>query len=145
MLGAVLVVLGLGTLVGWIPEQPGGVQGKIFSLLVAAGGLLGPWLFAFRPRILLDDVTVTVINPLRRVVVPLTAVRPKSAAEYAGLRIDYLEGSRVKHVVAWAVQKWNLASWLGLHTRADLVAETIANAAAVAQGGPIPRAHGAVE
>jgi hypothetical protein len=102
-----------------------------FDLAIAYGLGLGlaavlvPLLIAVRPSVTLTDTDVEVRNPLRTRRVPLGEIADAKTG-YGGLRIETRDGRAVN---AWAVQKSNLASWSGRHTRADDVADAIRKAA----------------
>ncbi|GAA1844969.1 PH domain-containing protein [Asanoa iriomotensis] len=93
----------------------------VFGLAVG----LAPMLLALRPAVTLTDTEVEVRNPLRTRRLPLGEVVDAKTG-YGGLRIETRDGRAVS---AWAVQKSNLASWSGRHTRADEVADAIRKAA----------------
>jgi hypothetical protein len=101
------------------------VWGNVFLSLLASLGALVSWLrFAFRPAVILTDTDVIVRNPNGSQTVSLRDVA-KVEPGYGGLTITTSAGHRV---VAWAVQKSNLAKWTGRHTRADEVAASIMSA-----------------
>lgn len=96
------------------------------SLLAGLGALAGWWRFALRPSVILTGTELIVRNPYGQRHVALADV-VDAAPGYGGLTVTTSTGKRV---VAWAVQKSNLATWTGRHTRADEAA-----AAIVAAGG----------
>ncbi|GIF65354.1 hypothetical protein Ais01nite_33890 [Asanoa ishikariensis] len=83
--------------------------------------VLVPLLFALRPAVILTGTDVEVRNPLRTRRVPLAEITDAKTG-YGGLRIETRDG---RAITAWAVQKSNVASWSGRHTRADEVADAI--------------------
>ncbi|WP_430501289.1 PH domain-containing protein [Micromonospora trifolii] len=110
---ALIALLGTFTWLAW---------GNVFvSLLAGLGGLVSWFRFAFRPAVTLTDTDVIVRNPNGSQQVSLSDVA-KVEPGYGGLTITTSTG---EHVVAWAVQKSNLAKWTGRHTRADEVAASI--------------------
>ncbi len=99
------------------------------ALLVLSGALL-VWLFAFRPRLILDVDQVIVRNPLRTRRLDLrdvVAVEPG----YSGVEFHRRSARPVR---AWAVQKTNASWMLGLRTPADAVAATLTECAEAARG-----------
>jgi hypothetical protein len=106
---------------GHLPDRAVGV---VF-LLAAVGG---SWLFAFRPRLLLTDEQLVVINPLRSWRIPLEQIGSVGTASYFGVTIEYFDGHVMRRVTAWAVQKANVSRWLNKTVRADRVAAEIRTA-----------------
>lgn len=110
---ALLPVLGLFAYMVW--------DGLVPALLSVLGGLVLWFRSAFRPEVVLTATDLVVRNPggTRQV-----SLREVAAVEpgYGGLTITTVTGERV---VAWAVQKSNLAKWTGRHTRADEVVAAI--------------------
>jgi hypothetical protein len=84
-------------------------------------GLVGWVLTALRPYVALTDADLVVRNPLRARRISIGHVS-RVAPGYGGLTVTTTGGTQI---VAWAVQKSNLAQWTGRHTRADDVAEAI--------------------
>ncbi|MGC5022645.1 PH domain-containing protein [Micromonospora sp. DT47] len=110
---ALIPLLGAFTWLGW--------ANVFVSLLASLGALVSWFRFAFRPSVVLTDTEVIVRNPNGSQHVSLRDVA-KVEPGYGGLTITTSTGERV---VAWAVQKSNLATWTGRHTRADEVAASI--------------------
>lgn len=92
--------------------------------LVIVGGVVTAIRFAFHPAVILTDSEVMVRNPSGSKRIPLGDV-VKVEPGYGGLTITTASGDLV---VAWAVQKSNLAKWKNSHTRADEVTATIMSA-----------------
>jgi hypothetical protein len=138
MVGVLSAAVGVTVALGSTASGPAEVAGAaVFGAVFVIVGIVAPSLYAFRPRVCLDHGAVTVVNPLRTWVLPLDQVRPTVTAGYDGVTIVCLEAGQVRTINVWAVQKWNLSSWLGRQTRADRVAKEIATAAAQVQhGGP---------
>lgn len=90
-----------------------------FVIIVGVGAAY--WLFGLRPHVELTDDAVIVQNPLRRSVLGLGSIT-EVRASYGGLIFD-VHWNRA--VTAWAVQKTNLAGWVGRRTRADEIAERL--------------------
>jgi hypothetical protein len=95
------------------------------GLLFVALGLLAVWLFAFRPRLVVDGTDVVIRNPLRTHRFGLCDVVAISPA-YSGVEFCRRSGRPLR---AWAVQKTNLSWMLRRPTRADAVAEVLNRAA----------------
>lgn len=91
------------------------------SLFAGLGALAAWWRFSLYPAVILTETELIVRNPYgqRRVALPDVV---DAAPGYGGLTVTTSTG---EHVVAWAVQKSNLATWTGRRTRADEVAEAI--------------------
>jgi len=116
----------LGRIGGLLPAVFGAVVWSmmarpVVAILVAALGLVGWFLAVLRPFVALSDTELVIRNPwgLRRV--ELSDISRVDVG-YSGLTITTTTGSQI---VAWAVQKSNLAKWTGRQTRADQVAATI--------------------
>ncbi|WP_158244945.1 PH domain-containing protein [Verrucosispora sp. ts21] len=116
---ATLAVIPLAGILSWLIGSNVFVAG-----LVVVGGVFTAIRFAFHPAVILTDNDVTVRNPSGSRRVPLDEVVMVEPG-YGGLTITTASGDPV---VAWAVQKSNLAKWKGWHTRADDVAATIMSA-----------------
>ncbi|MFI6458708.1 PH domain-containing protein [Streptosporangium amethystogenes] len=87
-------------------------------------------LMSVRPLLRLTDDAVVVRNPYERTrQIPLVEIMDLSAGS-SGIEITTTRGTTV---VAWAVQKSNLAQWLGWQTRADMVTRKLGDAVAAAQ------------
>jgi hypothetical protein len=117
-LGAVLLVAAVAAIVN---GQPAAAAGLLAVAVVVPLGAWPLWRLAFAVSITLEPTKVVIRNPAGTRVVSLeeiSAVRPG----YYGLTF-VLTGGR--QVTAWAVQKWNLATWLRLRTRADEIADEI--------------------
>ena len=76
---------------------------------------------ALRPSITLTDSELVVRNKFRTYRIDLRTIARVDAG-YHGIAVQTRHG-QVVH--GWAVQKSNLARWLGRQTRADLVVEAI--------------------
>ncbi|GIH91784.1 hypothetical protein Psi01_24140 [Planobispora siamensis] len=83
-----------------------------------------------RPWIRLTDGAVIVRNPLSTHRILLTQIASISARD-DGIAIETDSGRTVS---AWAVQKSNLAMWLGWHTRADRVVDRLREAVVTTRG-----------
>ena len=94
---------------------------RLAGMLFLVGTAAGYWLFALRPRLTLQAGRLVVQNPLRRDDLAMSEVLGARAG-YSGIVIDVRPN---RTVVAWAVQKSNLAGWLGRTTYADEVAAAI--------------------
>ncbi|MCG5462883.1 hypothetical protein AB0K35_31285 [Micromonospora sp. NPDC053740] len=115
----VLALVPLVGLLSWL------VLGSVLaSALAIVGALLSWWRFAWSPAVILTDTEVIVRNPNVSHRVALHDVAMVDAG-YGGMTITTAKNQRV---VAWAVQKSNLAKWTGRHTRADDVAASIIQA-----------------
>jgi hypothetical protein len=139
----------LGTRVGAGLLSAVGVALAVSGVVVAAGGdwtgglavmvvfglfpVFG-WRWGTHPLLATSDDGVTVRNPVRSAVVPWDEVG-RCAPTSLGLAIERVDG---RPVVAWAVQKPNVARWLRRRTRADEVAETIVARAAALRPPPEP-------
>jgi len=133
VLGVFFTGLGVSIATGSVESDPGGVAGLLCSIGFVLGGILGPWLFAFRPRVILGETTVTIVNPLRETSLRLDRVRGRPQPGYFGVTVAAVDDGQRREVTAWAVQKSNLATWFGREVRADYVGRAIAEAAALAQ------------
>ena len=111
------------------PSIPSGTAGKVSAGLVLVAVTTGAWRLAFHPRLVLTNATVIVVNPIRTTVIPLDQIAPRVSCGYYGLTIKYLDGTSMRSVTAWAVQKANLSTWLHRHARADDAVRAIAEAA----------------
>ncbi|MGC5290622.1 PH domain-containing protein [Micromonospora sp. DT231] len=110
---ALIPLLGAFTWLAW---------GNVLVTLLASLSVLVSWFrLAFRPAVTLTDEEVIVRNPNGSQQVSLNDVATVEPG-YGGLTITTTRGERV---VAWAVQKSNLATWTGRQTRADDVAASI--------------------
>jgi Bacterial PH domain len=98
---------------------------RVTGVMFVLGAAFGYWLFAVRPRLTLRADRLVVQNPVRRHDIAMSAVLGARAG-YSGIVIDVRPN---RTVVAWAVQKSNLAGWLGRKTYADEVAARIMAAA----------------
>ncbi|MBG0831875.1 hypothetical protein HS041_29630 [Planomonospora sp. ID67723] len=76
---------------------------------------------SIRPWIRLNGEVVIIRNPLSTHRIPLAQIASISAHD-DGITIETHAG---RVISAWAVQKSNLATWLGWHTRADRVADRL--------------------
>jgi len=92
----------------------------VLLLVLTVLALLYVWRFGFRPRLRVSNETVEIINPFRRYSFDWDDVTVIAPGEN-GL----LVGSEEKSAEAWCVQKSNLASRQGRHTRADRIAEEL--------------------
>lgn len=128
LLGLGIGGIGVATLTGVMASEPGGTDGHVYSVLMIVAAPLAVWLLAYRPRIILSDTTVTVVNPLRTTIIRLDHLAPASGAGYGGVRIMYVADGHINRVNAWSVQKSNLSVWLSRDTRADRVSRAIAAA-----------------
>ncbi|MFI7440782.1 hypothetical protein [Nonomuraea indica] len=138
VLGA-LISTGVFIVLGWSGAYVAGGDGPdafISALvLIGAGLLCGSaavycCLQSVRPCIMLTDDSVIVRNPYKTQHISLAGVARVSAG-YDGICITMRDGSQI---VAWAVQKSNLARWLGRRTRADAVVDRLMDAATAAHG-----------
>ncbi|MCU1484012.1 MAG: hypothetical protein JWN67_758 [Actinomycetia bacterium] len=96
------------------------VVAALFAGMAAAG-----WAGALRPSITLDGEEVVVRNPIRTTTVPVGDITNVEAS-YGGIRIGRANDTPV---IAWSVQKSNLAIWFNRRTRADDVAAALREAA----------------
>ncbi|MEV4533118.1 PH domain-containing protein [Asanoa sp. NPDC049518] len=121
--GIVFMAFGLWVMVrAVLAGSRGGYDlGIVYGFGFGLAAVLVPLLFALRPAVTLTGTEVLVRNPLRTRRVPLAEITDAKTG-YGGLRIETRDG---RAVTAWAVQKSNVASWSGKHTRADDVADTI--------------------
>jgi ribosomal protein S18 acetylase RimI-like enzyme len=92
----------------------------LLLLVLTVLALLYVWRFGFHPRLRVSDQTVEIINPFRRYSFDWDDVTVIAPGEN-GL----LVGSADEAAEAWCVQKSNLASNRGRHTRADRIAEEL--------------------
>jgi hypothetical protein len=105
----------------------GGEPGVLLAILL--GGhplLLIAVLGSLRPFVSADTEGLRVQNPVRRFDLPWAEIA-EVLPGYSGLEITTRDD---EVVIAWAVQKSNLAGWLKRRTRADDVADLLQNAAA---------------
>ncbi|MGN6609375.1 MAG: PH domain-containing protein [Jatrophihabitans sp.] len=100
----------------------------IAVVLIPLSGLVG-WAFGFRPKLILDDETVTVVNPLRVTRIPLAQI-VMAGSGYRGLEMWTAEP---RIITAWAVQQSNAAQVTHATTRSDAVAARILAAADAAR------------
>ncbi|MFG1681378.1 hypothetical protein ACGFNP_14540 [Nonomuraea sp. NPDC049269] len=96
--------------------------------LIGAAGVRC-WLLGVRPNITLTEDSVVVRNPYKTYRVSLAEISMVSGG-YHGLCFTLTDG---RQIVAWAVQKSNIARWLGRRTRADGVTERLLMAATAAR------------
>ncbi len=96
-----------------------GVSVLLFITAAVAG--LATWRCASVPFIASSPEGIVVQNPLLRRTIPWQSVR-RIQGGYYGLRITTKEGDTV---IAWAVQKSNVAKWTKRRTRADRVATAL--------------------
>ncbi|MGN9810166.1 hypothetical protein ACTMSW_12505 [Micromonospora sp. BQ11] len=126
MVGRAFGILGLvlaGVAASAIVVSGFDLAAKIVILVPIGGYAALAYLSALRPSITLTDSELVIRNKLRTHRIGLhTIVRVD--AGYHGIGVQTRHG-QVVH--GWAVQKSNLARWLGRQTRADLVVETIEN------------------
>ncbi|UQX88677.1 hypothetical protein M6D93_01435 [Jatrophihabitans telluris] len=134
-LGLLLAASATATATGKAGSHAAGVAGFAFSVAAVVSAVGGPWLLAFRPRIILTATTVTVVNPFRSITVRLELVRPRVGPDHRGVVIAWFSNNRRKSTQAWAVQR-NLVSWTGRPSRADDVRDAIAQAAERAPRSP---------
>lgn len=133
-MGLFIAALGVTTALGIVEsEDPGEVVGWVISVCMILGGIILPWLLAFRPRVILGETTVSIVNPLRTISIPLDRVTRTPRAGYYGVTIVVREDGEDREVTAWALQKSNLASWFGREVRADLASQAIAAASEAAR------------
>lgn len=121
-------VAGVVLVVGWLAlalgiTLGGGAPGGAVALIWWSGLLLVPWVWrwAFVPYVALKADGVFIQNRITSKFVPYPEITRVSGGYY-GLT---LRTSRGDVVIAWAVQKSNLARWLHRQTRADEVAQAI--------------------
>jgi Bacterial PH domain len=117
LVGVLVSVAGLVSAVGG-EVRTGLVAAAVFGLFP-----LFAWRWGTHPRLATSAEGVVVRNPLRTTVVPWADVE-RCEPSSLGLVIERRAGTG-KPVVAWAVQKSNLAGWLRRRTRADEVAAAI--------------------
>jgi hypothetical protein len=120
-----------------IQTDPGGPAAWLFGVPALAAAVISPWLLAFRPRVILTENTLTIVNPLRVTSLRLDQISQRVEPGYAGITVVALNGDHLTKATAWAVQKSNLATWTGSDTRADEVCRVIRQAAADKQGRTI--------
>lgn len=121
-----IVVFIVAVVAGTVDLAVNGEPGIVLVALV--GGhplLLVSVLGALRPFISADTEGVHVQNPVRRHNLSWEEIR-EVVPGYHGLEIMTREDEMV---IAWAVQKSNLAGWLSRRTRADDVADFLQQAA----------------
>jgi hypothetical protein len=120
-LAAILVVMAWASLVAGV-SAGGAATGIVLALwsgLLVVG--LAAWRWAFVPYVALTASAVVVQNRVSRLQVAYRDIESVRAG-YRGLMITR---AGARPVVAWAVQKSNIASWSHKRTRADEVAELI--------------------
>lgn len=111
---------------------------KVVTVVLLGGLAAFTYVNALRPSITLTSSELVFRNRFRTYRVDLhTIVRVNAGYHGIGVRTRH---GQVVH--GWAVQKSNLARWLGRHTRADLVVEAIEEARAGAGRGDVSRAAG---
>jgi hypothetical protein len=125
--------MGAMILIGVVASTPTGTEGRIGSALMILLPPVAVWLLAYRPRVVLDATTLTVVNPLRTTTVPLQCVDPLTRGGYSGIKIMWIDEGRMRSVEAWAIQKANVSGWLSRETRADRIGHAIATAALAAR------------
>ena len=94
---------------------------KVVSVVLLGGLAALAYVNALRPSITLTSSELVIRNKLRTYRIDLNTI-VRVDAGYYGIGVQTRHG-QVVH--GWAVQKSNLARWLGRHTRADLVVEAI--------------------
>jgi hypothetical protein len=124
-----VAAIGISTAAGVMKSDPGGGEGLLYSAAMIIGGVAVPWLFAFRPRVVLTDSEVRIVNPFGTTNISLERIAPLVEPSYSGVVVLALKDGHMQKTAAWAVQKSNLARWTGRPTRADEICRTIAQAA----------------
>ncbi|WP_030921516.1 PH domain-containing protein [Streptosporangium amethystogenes] len=115
------------------------VLSLIAFIPLTTAGTIKMVLISIRPLLRLTDDAVVVRNPYERTRrIPLVEIMDVSAG-YSGIEITTTRGTTV---VAEAVQKSNLAQWLGRQTRADMVTRKLGDAVAAAQAESSNNASG---
>jgi hypothetical protein len=116
------IVCGIGGLIALIVVS--GMRGEpLYVLLLAPLVLLAQiwiWRIGIHPRISATPSALIIVNPLGRQALDwaaITGVKPG----YDGMVISTTYGE----FRAWAVQKSNVAKWLGRHTRADSICQEL--------------------
>jgi hypothetical protein len=94
---------------------------KIVFVVLIGGFAAYAYLGALRPSITLTDSEVVIRNKFKMYRIDLKTI-VRLDAGYHGIRVQTRHGQEVH---GWAVQKSNLARWLGRQTRADLVVKAI--------------------
>lgn len=97
---------------------------KIASVVLIGGFAAYAYTSALRPSITLTNSELVIRNKFRTYRIDLNTI-VRVDAGYHGVGVQTRHG-QVVH--GWAVQKSNLARWLGRQTRADLVVEAIEKA-----------------
>ncbi|HEX5594594.1 MAG TPA: hypothetical protein VFX61_01020 [Micromonosporaceae bacterium] len=94
---------------------------KVISVVLLGGLAAFTYVNALRPSITLTNSELVIRNKFKTYQIELNTI-VRVDAGYGGIGVQTKHG-QVIH--GWAVQKSNLARWLGRHTRADLVVEAI--------------------
>ena len=124
--GGLVALAGLAAAVGG-EVRTGLVTAAVFGLFPVVA-----WRWGTHPQLAATDDGVEARNPLRTALVPWADVE-RCVPSSLGLVIERREGTG-RPVVAWAVQKPNVARWLGRRTRADEVAAALEAQAAARAG-----------
>lgn len=104
---------------------------KIVSVVLIGGFAAVAYTSALRPSITLTNSELVIRNKFRTYRIDLNTI-VRVDAGYHGVGVQTRHGQ----VHGWAVQKSNLARWLGRETRADLVVEAIEKARLSARDSP---------
>jgi hypothetical protein len=121
---AAVCLVGLWASISGLITAGGGVTVGVIVMLWAATLIvgLGVWRWAFVPKVELTRENLLVQNPFGHVaVIPYTKISGAQVG-YSGIMVQMRDGSRV---LAWAVQKSNMARWAKKRSRADDVADAI--------------------
>ena len=87
---------------------------------------LGAWRWGLHPFLALGAEGLLIRNPYgASTLIPWEQIAGCSPG-YSGVTISTSEG---EELTAWAVQKWNLARWFGIATRADRLCGAISSRA----------------
>ncbi|SCG77767.1 hypothetical protein [Micromonospora inositola] len=110
---------------------------KIVSVAIIVGFAAYAYVNALRPSITLTNSELVIRNKFKTYRIDLNTIARVDAGYY-GIGVQTSHG-QVVH--GWAVQKSNLARWLGRRTRADLVVEAIEKEVTAADESHQPREH----
>jgi len=120
-----LAATGTVLVVAAIANVATGDWGLGAGLIAGAAGAVGVavvvWRAAIRPRVVLGDTGVEVVNPWTRRMLAWSDVLWADPG-YSGVTISSRSG---RSVTAWAVQKSNFSTWTKRTTRADHLVKAI--------------------
>ncbi|MGC1214043.1 MAG: hypothetical protein WA890_22630 [Micromonospora sp.] len=117
----ILVLVLAGIVASTIVVSGLDLASKVVAVVLLGGLAAFVYVSALRPSITLTSSELVIRNKLRTYRIDLNTI-VRVDAGYHGIGVQTRHG-QVVH--GWAVQKSNLARWLGRHTRADLVVEAI--------------------